>query len=1606
MGGMAAARMADEIGHVGVWARLARVALRVGSAMVEGALVAGAVALALGVSVATFGCGAFILCGLVAGVIGGATGWSDYKEKKIQEMTEDIGELDITGVLGINGASRVFINQREAMRAVLDAAVCSKHASLNPNRIAEGSDSVFIETGPAARKGDKLECSAQIATGSDNVIVGGNKTQYLEIADDKMWWETGAELGLALLGRGSLPGKLGCLALGTAVGMAGEVLGKSMRTAIGHPVNPATGGKVLDGAQDTDFHLPGLLPIEWRRFYSSHDHRLHTLHGKGWSTPYEVELHVRAPSNAGPGRLTYVNAQGRRIDMPWVEPGTMFFNTAEGFSLGCTAGGAYEVKDMDLLRYQFGHPTDATAGADGASILRLQRVRNRTGQWVRLSYTQDAPQRLEKITDSLGRVLRLHYSLDSAEANPGRLRKLSLETGAPGESVGELAMYDYDAGGQVSAVQWRDGRTARRFQYADGLMTAHIDAAGFGCFYEWQAPGAADGPVSEGIAAGSTWATPTGRDRRVIRHWTSDGERYDISYRAEDGARASGAAANGNVPGQTWTTDQLGRTEHWSWDAHYNLTSYCNALGQTWGLEWSASRELLSATLPGGQTWCWQYDSSGLPILETEPLGRTTRTLWDTTWFEPLSIARPDGKAWCYEYDARGLCTLAIAPDGTATHYAWDGYGLLVQITDASGGAKKLRYDARGLLNSYTDCSGYTTRYAYDGVGHLQRVTDALGHVTSLGHSAMGELLNVGLPDGATQSWRYDAAGRLVSHTDAQPRTRHWAYTQRGQLHRQIDEEQRGIALTYDAAHRLSTLINENGQHYAFRYDAADRMVEETRVGGQRVTVEHDPNGWPVAVNYHAGAGDLAAGLPSGEPQNQPLRTELVRDAAGRLVEKRTAAHHYHYAYDLLDQLVRAQKLAVQADGSLKPLHTSTFAYDTAGNVIEETATDETTGQSHTLRHSHDALGNRTQTQLPTLPGQPHLQRALNYLHYGSGHLHQINYSQRDTRSPDALAVHQLISDIERDALHREIHRTQGQVQTRYALDPLGRRQGAWSQPSDQRSPPYQASDTHWQRAVLSAGSPDQNPFDGLMKAYAYDKVGELRQSRHSLRGDIAHQYDATGRIEHTVRQLFGTSQTPHLTQQNAANNERFQYDPAGNILDNRRQGELAQRTQHLQEGYVRDNLVRVYEDKRYFYDGHGRLIQKLSGKHTAQTFAWDEESRLIAVTTTRRPGTEHQTTQTTRFDYDAIGRRVAKHDSFGTTVFIWEGMRLIEERRGSAVISYVYEPDSYVPLARLDAEGEKTEQGGLGTSEDAQQLSTSKSIATSASKMGAGGQKHQDYSQQAANDTLEDRYWQALNPDGGAQNTGTDGPSANAKLCEVYYFHTDQVGLPEELSNAQGQIIWQAQYKTWGSTVEERWEARRLHGAKVQGQTEGDIPQGDRQEQNLRFQGQYLDRETGLHYNTFRYYDADVGRFISPDPIGLAGGINLGRYAPNPINWIDPWGWELVEVNPGKVNYSQRTVSDIRVYDPAKYQPIKVIVVDGQMVSYDNRRLLAAQNAGLEKIIVDVVDKNAPHPDSSTGKTWWQKFQARFRDRRNVSAGGVVPETGLREKPTLSRKC
>ncbi len=59
----------------------------------------------------------------------------------------------------------------------------------------------------------------------------------------------------------------------------------------------------------------------------------------------------------------------------------------------------------------------------------------------------------------------------------------------------------------------------------------------------------------------------------------------------------------------------------------------------------------------------------------------------------------------------------------------------------------------------------------------------------------------------------------------------------------------------------------------------------------------------------------------------------------------------------------------------------------------------------------------------------------------------------------------------------------------------------------------------------------------------------------------------------------------------------------------------------------------------------------------------------------------------------------------------------------------------------------------------------------------------------------------------------------------------------------------------------------------------------------DLRYQGQIYDKETGLYYNRHRYYDTDSGQYLSPDPIGMAGGLRPQGYVHNPMDWVDPLG-------------------------------------------------------------------------------------------------------------------
>ena len=106
-----------------------------------------------------------------------------------------------------------------------------------------------------------------------------------------------------------------------------------------------------------------------------------------------------------------------------------------------------------------------------------------------------------------------------------------------------------------------------------------------------------------------------------------------------------------------------------------------------------------------------------------------------------------------------------------------------------------------------------------------------------------------------------------------------------------------------------------------------------------------------------------------------------------------------------------------------------------------------------------------------------------------------------------------------------------------------------------------------------------------------------------------------------------------------------------------------------------------------------------------------------------------------------------------------------------------------------------------------------------------------------------------------------------------MVYYQLDHLGTPIAAHNAKGEAVWTAEYEAWGRIRQETVS----DGLKV------NVP--------FRFQGQYYDKESGLHYNRFRYYDPEIGRFVSQDPIGLKGGGNLYAYVVTPTLWIDPLG-------------------------------------------------------------------------------------------------------------------
>ncbi len=303
-------------------------------------------------------------------------------------------------------------------------------------------------------------------------------------------------------------------------------------------------------------------------------------------------------------------------------------------------------------------------------------------------------------------------------------------------------------------------------------------------------------------------------------------------------------------------------------------------------------------------------------------------------------------------------------------------------------------------------------------------------------------------------------------------------------------------------------------------------------------------------------------------------------------------------------------------------------------------------------------------------------------------------------------------------------------------------------------------------------------------------------------------------------------------------------------------------------------------------FDLNGRLTAANPGATMERDFTYDANGHLLTVTAANTPWVNRT------FAYDGLNRLTSATGPFGTFSYLYDdtGNRL------SAVLGSRNEVYSYFAgtnrlseidgteetLYAYDTDGNTTSMGSLSLAWNREgRLIRVESGSTPVSQYlyNAFGQRVLKSAGGLTTLYLYDFDGNLISETDGSGAIVTEYlyrervrlAMADRATGAVYTFHNNELGTPELMTDSTNTVVWEGISKPFGETA---------------------VNSGSTVVNNFRFQGQYYDAETGLHYNGQRYYDPKTGRYLTPDPIGLAGGVNPYVYVGNdPVNLVDPLG-------------------------------------------------------------------------------------------------------------------
>ncbi|MDX7929210.1 RHS repeat-associated core domain-containing protein [Acinetobacter baumannii] len=863
--------------------------------------------------------------------------------------------------------------------------------------------------------------------------------------------------------------------------------------------------------------------------------------------------------------------------------------------------------------------------------------------------------------------------------------------------------------------------------------------------------------------------------------------------------------------------DQNGHTRTYEYNYFHQLTRYTDRTGRGQNIRYESTDAKAKAIEE------WADDGSFHTKLKWHPRLRQV-AVYDaydvpTYYYFDLNgftyrTRLADGRESWYSRDGKKRITRQIDFEGRETQQEYNDQDQLVKIVQPNGGVIRFAYDEQDNLVEIKDPEGSIWKREYDENGNLNKEINPLGHISQYKYNNDNQLVEVIDAKGGVKKIQYNELGQMISYTDCSGKSSTWEYDEDGVLTAEQTANNKVVQYFY------STKGRDKGQLQSIIYP-----------DGLKEYFEHDEEGRLLKHTDTKG-----------------LVTEYKYNQVG-LLEQRIDANRHSVAYQW-DKQGRIQKLINQNQAEYL------FGYNPYGYLIREQAFD-----GEEKHYSYNENGRIFQIRQPNILTQfdyyadgQIASKSFTHLHTGQKQTEQFDYNLNSQLSRASNEVSQI--DFYRNALGQLVREHQHYkipelkpltAVLRYEYDELGnliktiRPDGQTLNHlvygsghiyaiglNNQEVVSFQRDDLHRETTRLLA--------NGLIQTKQYNDVGLLSsqliqpeqetQDYLQYQAHRYYQYDQNYLLSQVEDSRLGKLNYQYdpigrlIAAQSLHKAESFSFDPAGNLIDT---------DSVLSPAQIKNNLIKSYKGKHYQYDAQGNVTEIIqAGKNLKLT--WDNQNRLIR---------SDNNGLVTEYGYDVFGRRLYKKISNELTLFGWDGDLMIWESFKSAQTNYtkhyIYEPDSFVPLLQA------------GYKDFIQLIETP---------------DYQEY-QTKPYSIYKDPVWN--------RNLGKE----RTALEQFTFYHCDQVGTPQTMTNIRGECVWEILQDTWGAVSQ----------IKALNQ---DNPF---EQNNLRFQGQYYDQETELHYNRYRYYEPHSARYVSKDPIGLEGGMNTSSYVSDPNQWIDPKG-------------------------------------------------------------------------------------------------------------------